>query len=270
MRVWILGSGSRGNAIGISTGTTSILIDAGFSLRSLRRRAKASGFPLQELAAIVVTHEHNDHAGGVAALAATVRCPVYASRGTLEALRCDLAGATTIALEMERPVRVGSFEIHACRTLHDASEPVALTVQQVGREERIGIAYDIGTPTDALRRFLRGMTALIIEANHDADLLRTGPYPASVRSRIAGRYGHLSNQSSGELAAQLAHPKLDTVALVHLSEQCNRPELALTAVREVMGCSGFRGRMLVAPQDRPATPFDVGPCAGQLALALES
>jgi len=264
MRVAVLGSGSRGNAVAIACGATSILIDAGFGARTLARRAASCGIDLSGLAGIILTHEHGDHARGAARLARKVGCPIYGSAGTLAALRDKLDGAGTLELQALQTTAVGELGVTACHTSHDAAEPLALSVADTRTGQHVGIAYDLGRPTAQVRYLLRGAAALVLEANHDDVLLRTGPYPASVRDRIAGPGGHLSNRDAAELLQELYHPGLRVVVLAHLSDRCNREDLALKAVREVLVRRGFQGNLHAARQNEPLGPIEL--TAGQFAL----
>lgn len=250
MKLAVLGSGSRGNAIALATDDGTILIDAGFGPRTLVRRARDAGMALTRLHAIVVTHEHGDHARGAIPLAGAHGVPVVATAGTLECLDPGAHGVSAWTLVPHEPLTVGPFEIMGSPTSHDAAEPVAVTVSGP-RGLKVGVACDLGRPTAAVRYLLRDCTALVVEANHDEVLLRTGPYPAVVRQRIAGSTGHLSNRAAAELIAELHHPGLRAVVLAHLSERCNRPEMAREAVAAALATRGFDGELLVADQRRP-------------------
>jgi phosphoribosyl 1,2-cyclic phosphodiesterase len=256
VRLIVLGSGSRGNALAVSTGGHTVLIDAGFPLKVLRQRAAVVGLDLNRLAGVILTHEHGDHAEGAPGVARQARCPVYASPGTLRALSARLSRVSTVPLAAHSAVAVGPFTLTACHTSHDAAEPLALALEGPGGI-RLGVAYDLGRPTSAVRFLLREATCLVVEANHDEILLRTGPYPASVRQRIAGSGGHLSNRAAADLLAELWHPGLTTVVLAHVSESCNRAELARGAVRMALQELGFAGMLVVAGQDAPLGPFDI-------------
>jgi phosphoribosyl 1,2-cyclic phosphodiesterase len=200
---------------------------------------------------VVVTHEHGDHARGAVALAGHARVPLYASGGTLGRLGAD--GRTLAHLET---VGIGPFTVTACRTPHDAAEPVALAV--VGPDgAKLGLAHDLGSASGVVRYLLRGADCLLVEANHDDEMLRQAPYPGSVRQRIGGALGHLSNRAAARLLAEVCHPGLATVVLAHVSEQCNRPELALEAVRAGLSLRGFGGALLAACQDVPLGPLAV-------------
>ena len=251
MNVVVLGSGSRGNAVAITTDQATILIDAGFSPRAMRRRATAAGVDLSKLVGVILTHEHGDHARGAVALASAAGCELYASGGTLSRLGC--VGRIIGQLET---IAIGPFWLSACRTRHDAAEPIALSI--TGPDgEKLGLAYDLGEAGVAVRYVLRAAECLIVEANYDDLMLQTGPYPPSVRYRIAGPAGHLSNRAAAELLAELWHPGLRTVVLAHVSEQCNRPGMAESHVRGALEPLGFEGELLVAPQDGALGPIAV-------------
>ena len=270
MRLTVLGSGSRGNALLLESSGDAILIDAGFSARDLERRLDAAGGRPAGLVGIALTHEHGDHARGASAAAAAWGVPILASRGTLDALAPRLkAGTETRALGAGRGVRCGGFTVRAYPTAHDASDPLMLVVEDAdGR--RVGIAYDVGSPTAALKHACLGLDALVLETNHDEVLLRSSRYPATVRARIAGRGGHLSNREAGLLAAEVAHAGLALVVLAHLSDQSNTPALALEAMARALAGTAFCGRLVVARQDAPLPPLEVGAALEQLALPLRS
>jgi len=268
MRLTILGSGSRGNALLVESDGELLLVDAGFSHREIVRRAEAAGADASRIRAIVLTHEHGDHARGAARAAAAWQVPVLASAGTLAALGRRLpAGTPNRILPPSRPIAVGDFRLTAYPTAHDAAEPIVLVVED-GDGRRLGVAYDVGSPTTALRLACRGLDALVVEANHDEVLLRSSDYPASVRARIAGRGGHLSNTQAAALAAEVAHTGLGVVVLAHLSDRCNRADLAHAAMEAALRPRGFTGRIIVAGQDEPTPALDVGGAPEQFALPL--
>jgi phosphoribosyl 1,2-cyclic phosphodiesterase len=257
VKLTVLGSGSRGNAIAIVADGRTLLIDAGFGPRSLARRAKSVGIRLRTLDGVLLTHEHGDHARGAAALARYLGCPVYASPGTLRSLGPRLAGVTTRPIRPEYDtVVIGPFQVAAARTSHDAAEPLAVAIDAAGR--RVGIAYDLGVPTRAVRDLLRDCGCLVVETNHDEAMLAAGPYPLAVQRRIAGVGGHLSNRAAANLVHELYHDALETVVLAHLSDRCNTPALAEAAVSSMLRRCRFRGRVVVALQWTPLAPMEVG------------
>lgn len=267
LRLTVLGSGSRGNALLLEAGGDALLVDAGFSFRDLGRRLAAAGRDPAAIRAIVLTHEHGDHTRGVARAAAAWDVPVYASAGTLAALGAELGARRTVPLPASRRVACGPFRFTAYPTAHDAADPVVLVVED-GEGRRIGIACDVGSPTAALGLACRDLDALVLETNHDEVLLRGSGYPPAVRARIAGRGGHLSNSQAAALAAEVAHAGLSVVVLAHLSDRCNTPDLARQAVSEALAGTAFRGTILVAAQDVPLPTVDVGRGPGQLSLPL--
>jgi phosphoribosyl 1,2-cyclic phosphodiesterase len=252
-RLVVLGSGSKGNAIAIAHGDATLLVDVGFSAREIRRRAAASDISLDHVVGIALTHEHGDHASGAPVLSRDLDAPVICSPGTWERLRSRAGKARHLPLSMVNGVERGPFRIESAGTSHDAVEPLALAVT-VG-DVSIGVAYDLGRPTAAVRYLLRGRTALVLEANHDDVLLRTSGYPPVVQQRIAGAGGHLSNRVAAELLGDLVHPGLEVIVLAHLSERCNTEQHARDAVEPALEAARFCGELHVARQGEPSGPF---------------
>jgi phosphoribosyl 1,2-cyclic phosphodiesterase len=248
----VLGSGSRGNCFAVARDGAVLLVDAGFSAREIQRRAARAGLDLRGLAGIALTHEHGDHACGALRLAAQCGAPVLASPGTWAALGApaDVAFRPVGTARAE----AGPFAVTGCPLPHDAREPLALAVHTADGTG-IGLAYDLGRPTTAIRYFLRELTAVVLEANHDEVLLRTSDYPASVRDRIAGSGGHLSNRAAAELLVEVAHAGLASVVLAHLSQRCNTEAAARGTVEPALRHAGFLGDVHVARQDEPLPPI---------------
>jgi phosphoribosyl 1,2-cyclic phosphodiesterase len=262
--VTVLGSGSRGNCLAIRSEQRLLLVDAGFSAREIERRARAAALDLGELVGVALTHEHGDHAAGVGQLARRFGVPVVASPGTWTALQARHGHAAHRPLTMTAHVELGPFRIESALTSHDAAEPLALAVL-TGDGRSVGIAYDLGRPTAAVRFLLRGRSALVLEANHDDVLLRTSGYPPAVQQRIAGAGGHLSNRAAAELLAELVHPALSVVVLAHLSERCNTEAQARATVEPALMSAGYAGVVHVARQRGPVGPYPV-PARGALEL----
>ena len=256
-RLHVLGSGSRGNCLAVEHEGAILLIDAGFSAREIGRRAETAGLDLDRVVGLALTHEHGDHARGARVLTKRLRVPVISSPGTWHRLRDRLNHCRHQPVGITSLVEAGPFVIEACLTSHDALEPVAFAVR-ISDGNLLGVAYDVGRPTAAVRYLLREATALVIEANHDEVMLRTSSYPATVRQRIAGSSGHLSNRATADLVAELVHPSLGTVVLAHLSERCNTPVQARETIEPVLRGAGFRGTLAVALQDRPLPAIDLG------------
>jgi len=226
--VVILATGSSGNALVVRSGGTAVLVDAGVSALQVRRRLEAAGLELSALEAVVVTHEHTDHVRGLEVLLRRRPLPVWATPGTWGRLRVDgVPGGGE--LTGGRPVRVGPLELLPVATCHDAAEPVALVISD--GERRLALCTDTGIVTPLLEHRLGGCEALLLEANHDLDLLRHGPYPWPLKQRIRSRLGHLSNDQSAEAVDRLTWEGLRAVVGLHLSEQNNHPELVTQALR---------------------------------------
>jgi phosphoribosyl 1,2-cyclic phosphodiesterase len=265
VKLAVLGSGSRGNAVAVRARGATLLVDAGFGPRALIRRAMEAGIALEPLVGIVLTHEHGDHVRGAVPLARRLGCPLIATAGTLRALRPDGVATETLPPFGEE-LRIGPFGVRAARTAHDAAEPVAVAISDLSGK-RIGVAWDLGRPTAGVRHLLHGVDALVLESNHDEVLLQTGPYPASVRQRIGGSTGHLSNRLAAEFAADLWSPGLEVVFLAHVSEQCNDGRVARQTVGRALRAKGFRGRLVLAGQ-RAAMPAITLQPMTQLVLEL--
>ena len=266
--LYVLGSGSRGNCCAVEAEGTALLIDAGFSAREIERRAVAAGLDLALVAGIALTHEHGDHACGAARLARRLRVPVLTAPGTWARVASRMNDAEHRSLGLRARLDLGPLSIEACPTSHDAAEPLAIVVR-IADGTSVGIAYDLGRPTSAVRYLLRGLTAIVLESNHDEVQLRTSDYPPVVQRRIAGSTGHLSNRAAAELLAELHHPGLRAVVLAHLSEHCNTAADARATVAPALRRAGFRGALHVADQDKPLAPILVVQRGGiQLGLAL--
>jgi phosphoribosyl 1,2-cyclic phosphodiesterase len=256
MRLYMLGSGSGGNCCAVEADGAAILLDTGFSAREIERRAATAGLDLTRVRAIALTHEHGDHACGAPRLARRLRVPVLTAAGTWHRLAAGMGGATHQPVGLRAAVELGPFRIEACPTSHDAADPVALVVRTADGTG-VGVAYDLGRPTAAVRYLLRNLTALVLEANHDEVRLRTSGYPPVVQRRIAGSSGHLSNRAAAELLVELHHPGLAVVVLAHLSQRCNSADDARAAVGPALRRAGFKGELHVAAQDAPLAPIDV-------------
>jgi phosphoribosyl 1,2-cyclic phosphodiesterase len=268
--MWLLGSGSRGNAVVLESGGSRILIDAGFTASVLAERLRSVDIAPESIEAVIVTHEHTDHVRGVRVLCERYGWAAHATRGTITASR-DLAGCGAIAFRAGDGLRIGDIDLLSVKSSHDAAEPVILVATSRSTGARTGIAYDLGVATQSVIDSLRDLDMLVLEANHDELMLHAGPYPASVRARISGRSGHLSNGRAGQLAGEVAHKGLRQIVLAHLSEKCNTPRTALSDVNSAMSRTRFTGRLSAAHQDRVVGPFEPGARraqAVQLALSL--
>jgi phosphoribosyl 1,2-cyclic phosphodiesterase len=252
--LYVLGSGSAGNALALAADDEVLLIDAGFSAREIERRAASVHLDLGQATGLLLTHEHSDHSSGAGRLAERLRIPVITAVGTWDRLRRRMPTAEFLPLAIMGGVVHGGFHIEACATSHDAAEPVAVSVRSRGGH-RVGIAYDLGRPTAGVRFLLRESHLIVLEANHDEVLLRTSNYPPVVQERIAGSGGHLSNRAAAELLQQVMHPELQAVVLAHLSERCNTAEQALLEVSPVLARHPVA--LFVAPQHEPMMPIEL-------------
>ncbi|HJR68194.1 MAG TPA: MBL fold metallo-hydrolase [Gemmatimonadaceae bacterium] len=254
MRVWVLGSGSRGNAVLLEHRGSRVLVDAGFHAKALEQRLAAIDVSCESIEALVVTHEHHDHVRGACAAARAWGWALHASCGTVAAYP-SLRDADVRTFDAGATLRFSSMELQSVSIPHDAEEPVAIiATDDIGG--RVGIVYDLGYVNAALRRALGDLDVLVLEANHDEGMLRAGPYPPTVRDRIAGRRGHLSNSAAADVARDVAHPSLAHVVLAHLSDQCNDASLARSAVSRGLAPTRFTGAVHAAPQDAVVGPFE--------------
>ena len=258
MRIAVLGSGSRGNAVVVDCGGRRILLDAGFSCREIERRLGEVGIAADTLEAVVVTHEHQDHVRGVDRLARRWNLPFYATPGTLEGVRrlSRQARQRAVALCPGEPAEVGGFVVEAFTIPHDAREPVGLVV--TGPDGcRLGLAGDMGSRSRLASARLAELDVLLLETNHDLDMLRTGPYPWVLKQRIAGRHGHLSNEEAAQSLPEMLCDRLRWVVCYHLSETNNLPGLAAAGVAEMLDREGSAAAVMVSEQDRPGQWIEV-------------
>jgi phosphoribosyl 1,2-cyclic phosphodiesterase len=267
MRIHILGSGSRGNAIVLESPRERVLVDAGFGPRITAQRMRRAGVAPESVAALIVTHEHGDHFAGAAASAARWRWRVYGTPGTLRSYVARHGDVHRV--DTRRDLALSDFTIQFVRTPHDAREPVALIATARSTGARIGIAYDLGHVTTRFASHFEDLDALLLESNYDEEMLRSSSYPGIVKARIASARGHLSNSDAGAMARSCSRRGLRHLVLCHLSETANHPTVALATVRAALQGSGFRGALHAAPPDAGLT-VDVGRArhGGQLSLDL--
>lgn len=218
----VLASGSKGNAVLVSTARTCILIDAGLTAREICHRLQTTHRSIQ-LQALLISHEHNDHVRGLGVLSRRLELPVYLTQDTLTRMPASAGHpARAEIVHIEQSFKVGDLCVTAFPVPHDAGDPVGFVIEHDGL--RLGICTDLGTSTDTVIRHLQGCQALILEANHDLDLLWNGPYPSFLKQRVAGHYGHLSNRQMCDLLRSLHPTGLETVVMAHLSEVNNSPD----------------------------------------------
>ncbi len=240
MRLIILASGSSGNAALIESGGRAVLVDAGISARETLRRMGDAGVGDVRVEAILLTHEHGDHVRGVRVLARRLGVPVYGTAGTLRAAEACLVDVPEVAaIERGERFAVGGFAATAFATTHDAAEPVGYTLQdRAGR--RVAIATDTGFISPEMAAALEGCHALGLEHNHDARMLADGPYPAFLKRRIAGDFGHLSNAAASGALAALSWSGLEHVFALHLSERNNTASHVARALARALAGSAVR------------------------------
>ena len=214
------------------------MLDCGFALKETVLRLARAGLEASELSGIIVTHEHGDHCDGVFPLARSFGVPVWLTHGTLSALRetnPDVdQGCVLNLVESSRPFEVGDLSVHPFTVPHDAREPVQYVL--CGGARRLGVVTDTGCSTRHIESTLSGCNALVLECNHDLDMLMSGPYPPALKARISSRLGHLDNQASGAMLAALDRSRLEHVIAAHLSKANNTPELARSALAAAIGC----------------------------------
>jgi phosphoribosyl 1,2-cyclic phosphodiesterase len=250
MKFTVLGSGSTGNTVLISSGTTNVLIDAGLSAREIVRRLAIAGLDCGQLDGVIVTHEHSDHVGGLRVLLRSVRCPVYISRSTEDAYywtratghngetesakRRDALKDRTVGIESNRDFRVGDIDFEPFSVPHDAVDNFGFVARHAG--VRIATLMDFGCFTATINERLRGCDAIVVESNHSRDMLRTCPvYTWDLKQRIASRIGHLSNEDLADWLTNDFDGSASRIVLAHLSQRANEPHLArLTAETALM------------------------------------
>ena len=237
LRFASLASGSKGNSLVAQSGGTSLLIDCGLNLRDAERRLARLALAPSDIDAILVTHEHGDHACGVFDFAGAHGATVYLTHGSLVALKSEgkvIDGVRTALLSGKERLAVGGIEVTPFTVPHDAREPVQYVLSDGAA--KLGVLTDIGASTVHVEQVLSGLDALVLECNYDSRMLWNGAYPAWLKTRIAGPLGHLDNLESERLLARLDRSRLKHLIGAHLSQQNNRPELARAALARAMGC----------------------------------
>lgn len=237
LRFASLASGSGGNALVADADGTCVLIDCGLRLRDTERRLARLGLAPGDIAALLVTHEHGDHGDGVFDFAAAHGVAVYCTYGTLQALKSGgrvLDGVRVVLISGRQAEAIGGLQVVPFTVPHDAREPVQFVLSDGQR--RLGVVTDLGAPTAHVAGMLSGLDALVLECNYDRELLWNGGYPAWLKQRIAGPFGHLDNEDAARLLAALDRSRLKHVVGAHLSQQNNRPALARAALARALGC----------------------------------
>src|SRR5437763_11034935 len=260
VRMTVLASGSRGNCTVVSSSWGSILVDAGISCRETLRRMKSAGEDPQRLKAIFISHEHSDHVAGLQVLASKLKIPVYLTEATYQSWRKQTRdkGGKPAKLERRehfhvgRSFALGDITVSAFTIPHDAADPCGFTFKAEGI--KVGIVTDLGYIPNNVKDHLRGCNGLMIESNHDLELLRTGPYPWMVKQRVMSRVGHLSNSTLADFLKEDYDGSAEFIVLAHLSEQNNHPEHAYAEAEKALKarCQLFESNapLFAAEQDK--------------------
>jgi phosphoribosyl 1,2-cyclic phosphodiesterase len=232
-----LASGSKGNCHALSEGGRTLLVDAGVSLLQIRQRLAALGWDPAAVEAVALTHEHSDHIGALGVILRRTSWAILTTAATREAVAraqgTEIPASRWIEVAAGRPCDWGGWRVLPFALPHDAEDPVAYRIEAGGAAA--AVVTDLGHPTALVADHLRDLDLLVLEANHDIDMLREGPYPAQLKARILSRVGHLSNAAAAELLAKVLSPRLKQVVLAHLSEANNHPDLARFAAGEALG-----------------------------------
>ncbi|MCR5196989.1 MAG: MBL fold metallo-hydrolase [Pseudobutyrivibrio sp.] len=234
MDFFSIASGSSGNCICVGDDSTHVMIDAGISGKRIEAGMNRYDYTTSDMAGLLVTHEHSDHVSGLGVISRKYHLPIYATAGTIKAIRSmkSLGAIDDTLFHVIRPdedFSIGSLEIHPFRISHDAAEPVAYRIENT--KSKVAVCTDLGYFDDYIVGNLKGLDAMLLEANHDIHMLEVGAYPYPLKQRILGEFGHLSNEASGKLLSQVLHDDIKHVFLGHLSKENNYPDLAYETVR---------------------------------------
>ena len=254
MKLWVLGSGSAGNAVLVECGGSRVLVDAGFGVRELAGRLRRIGVAPESIDACVVTHEHGDHCRGATSGAQRWGWTLLASAGTIAACP-ELRQATCMVVQPGESVSLARLRVTAYATPHDAASPIGVRLTCLESGVNAAVCTDVGHVNASVRALCAGADLLVLESNHDEERLRASAYPPFVQTRIASRSGHLSNRDSARLTRDVVHRDLAHVVLAHLSESCNDHALALGVTAEQLRGTRFRGALSVAMQHGVVGPF---------------
>lgn len=257
-RLWTLGSGSKGNAAVLAHRGHHLLFDCGYELPELVRRLRLAGLHPWDVDDVLLTHGHRDHVAGAAAGARAYGWRIWGALGTVWRWRA-LREVPLRPFEPGVDFHAGPWRVHPAPVPHDVDDSVAFVAEwdEEGPAVRVGYATDLGRAPEPLVARLRGADALVLESNHDPEMLRTGPYPPDRQARVGGERGHLSNPRAAEVLRAVAHPRLAQVVLGHISRHNNTPALALASARAALDGTAFRGRLHAAPQDAVLGPLAV-------------
>lgn len=255
MTLTTLASGSSGNCLLLSCGSTHLLVDAGISARRITRSLQALGLTADDLSGILITHEHSDHISGVATLTKHHAIPIYTAAATGRQLTYRIPFLDDLIRPVSPgvPFAVGDAEVTSFSTLHDAASPMGYAFSD--GQHKAAVVTDLGIVTEEVTSAVRGAQLLVAEANHDPDLLRSGPYPYQLKARILGDHGHLSNSACAELCAGAEEWGVRRIVLAHLSLENNRPSLARSAVESALSSPI---PVSVAPREEAGPTYSVG------------
>lgn len=250
VRVQVLASGSKGNCTWIASEKTQLLVDAGLSGLEISRRLEKAGGKPKNIDAIIVTHEHRDHVGSLGVLSRRYNLPIFITRDTLSSLPPRTTPLfETFLFQAGKSFRLGDLQIHPFSVPHDAADPVGFTIKNANSS--IGICTDLGMSTKLVLNCLKNCNAVIIEANHDTDLLLNGPYPWYLKQRISSNHGHLSNSDSVALIKDIHSLELKYLILAHLSETNNNPEIVQQLFSNACHKNSWQNlRISISLQDR--------------------
>lgn len=249
IEVCVLASGSDGNSTYVRSGSTAILVDCGISCKELRRRLTGAGARDECLSAILLSHDHFDHARGIAVASRRFGVPVFANRDTSRKASLEHAGVTLSAFTTGRQFEVGDLSVTPFAVPHDAADPVGFTISD--GSARVGIATDLGSITLEVLWGLSGCDAVMVESNHDRGMLMEGPYPWFLKKRVDGPSGHLSNDDAASVIESVCHEGLRHIVLVHISRINNDPALSIASAEKALGRSKSRVGVSVGRHDRP-------------------
>jgi len=256
MKFCVLGSGSRGNCVFVESGATSILIDGGFSGKEIARRLVQIGKDINSLKAIFVTHEHHDHISGVGVVSRRCRVPVFANAGTYRGAGKSLNKVFKRSeFETGDQTEFNGLGIRSFAISHDTADPVGFVIDN--GTARLGICTDTGTGSRLINRRLSNCDGLVLEFNHDPDMLKNGPYPQSLKQRVKSSQGHLSNGDGAELLQSVIHDKLQHIVLAHLSETNNLPEIAYSEAEKVVRDKMDLSALSISEQQIPTPLFEL-------------
>jgi phosphoribosyl 1,2-cyclic phosphodiesterase len=255
LKFCVLASGSSGNSSLVATNTTRLLIDAGLGVRDLMQRLASTGESLDRLDAILITHEHSDHISGLCRLLRKLRrpIPVYVTQRTAPVIDWETCEPAIERFQAGSSFTIGDISIDSFTIPHDAIDPVGYTFRAAG--VKIGIATDLGYIPDSIKYHLRSTDVLLLESNHDIEMLKVGPYPWSVKQRVMGRNGHLSNDVVSDFLRDDFAASTASLILGHLSEHNNHPELVRMSAASALERRGLSTRLHIAEQNQPSEVF---------------